>query len=94
MCSSDLTLDFTGAGAFRTAYSYRSNGEDDGLYLSEFTHQTIMQLELMIGFKGQFFERFDLLNASSISLMYQLSSMFKQEAGAITPLHFTWRFLF
>ncbi|MEM8967650.1 MAG: hypothetical protein AAGE93_14620 [Bacteroidota bacterium] len=85
------SLDFLGA---ETSYFYRSEDENETLSLSDFTNQTSLQLELMIGFKGQFFQKFDLLNASTLGFMYQLNPMFDDNSSEILPIHFTWRFLF
>lgn len=60
----------------------------------DFTNQTLFQAELMVGFKGQFFKRFDLLNASTLGLMYRFTPMLNEGSTRIFPLHFTWRFLF
>lgn len=88
------TLDFTGVDGLRSLYFFRSEDETDGIHLSDFANQSLLQLELMIGFKGQFFEKFDLLNASSLGFMYQLTPMLNEGSTKISPLHFTWRFLF
>ncbi|UII74648.1 hypothetical protein LV716_10240 [Flagellimonas sp. HMM57] len=88
------SLDFIGPESLGTTYYYRSNGEDEIVSLADFTNQTAVQLELMIGFKGQFFKRFDLLNASTLGFMYQPISLFKDGSSEIYPTHFTWRFLF
>lgn len=88
------SLDFLGAEGFETTYFYRSRGESESISLSDFTNQTSLQFELMVGFKGQFFKKFDLLNASTLGFMYQLNPMFGDNSTEIYPLHFTWRFLF
>ena len=88
------SLDFVGSEGLGTTYYFRSNGENETVSLSDYTNQTTVQLELMIGFKGQFFKRFDLLNASTLGFMYQVNSTFKEGSTEIYPLHFTWRILF
>lgn len=88
------SLDFLGAEILETSYYYRGDGENQFISLSDYTNQTGLQLELMIGFKGQFFKNFDLLNASTLGLMYQINPMFDDNSSAVYPLHFTWRFLF
>ncbi len=88
------SLDFLGAEGLATSYYYRSQGENESFSLSDYTNQTGLQLELMIGFKGQFFKNFDLLNASALGFMYQLNPVFDDNSSRVYPLHFTWRFLF
>ena len=88
------SLDFLGSENLGTTYNFRRNGENETISLSDYTNQTVVQLELMIGFKGQFFKRFDLLNASTLGFMYQISSTFEEGSTEVFPLHFTWRFLF
>ncbi len=88
------SLDFLGAESLATSYYYRSEGASESLSLSDYTNQTGWQLELMIGFKGQFFKKFDLLNASTLGFMYQLNPMFDDNSSEVFPLNFTWRFLF
>lgn len=88
------SLDFVGYESLGTTYYYRSDGENEEVSLSDFTNQTALQMELMIGFKGQFFKRFDLLNASTLGFMYQLTPLFKAGSTQVHPVHFTWRFLF
>jgi hypothetical protein len=85
------SFDFIDAG---TSFNYRSMGKKESIALSDYTNQTSLQLELMIGFKGQFFKKFDLLNASTLGFMYQLNPIFKENSSQVYPLHFTWRFLF
>jgi len=88
------SLDFIGSNPLRTTYYYRSEGKNEEIELSDYTNQTLLQAELMIGFKGQFFKRIDLLNASTLGVMYQFNPMFKGNSTEIYPMHFTWRFLF
>jgi hypothetical protein len=88
------SLDFTEVEGLETTYFFRSLGEDESVSLSEYANQTSLQLELMIGFKGQFFKNFDLLNASTLGFMYQLNPVLGDNSTEIYPLHFTWRFLF
>jgi len=79
---------------FGTTYHFRSNGENTQISLSDFSNQRTFQMELMIGFKGQFFKKFDLLNASTLGFIYQFTSIFKNGSTEVYPVHFTWRFLF
>jgi hypothetical protein len=85
------SLDFLGIG---TSFYYRSLGDNKAISLSHYTHQTGFQCELMLGFKGQFFKKFDLLNSSTLGFMYQINPMFQKKSSQVFPLHFTWRFLF
>lgn len=85
------SLDFMGFG---TTFYYRSNSENESISLSDYTNQTGFQLELMVGFKGQYFKKFDLLNSSTLGFIYQLNPTFKENSSQFLPLHFTWRFLF
>ncbi|MEL6539026.1 MAG: hypothetical protein AAFQ98_26655, partial [Bacteroidota bacterium] len=62
--------------------------------LSEYITPTTLQVEFMLGFKGQFFKNFDLLNASTLGFMYQVNAKFGEGSTEVYPLHFTWRFLF
>lgn len=78
-----------------TSFSYRRNNEAISENLKAFANAYNLQAELMVGFKGNFFKRFDLLNASSIGVIYQFTQMFDDRAlQNIRPIHFTWRFLF
>ncbi|UOY08661.1 hypothetical protein L0P88_08925 [Muricauda sp. SCSIO 64092] len=88
------TLDFIGSENLGSTYFYRSRGEDNRTSISDFTNPTLLQAELMIGFKGQFFKKIDLLNASTLGFMYQFTPMLKNGSTAVFPVHFTWRFLF
>lgn len=78
-----------------TSFSYRSDNETFSDDLKPNATAYNLQAELMIGFKGNFFKNFDLLNASSIGVIYQFSQMFDERSSQnIRPIHFTWRFLF
>ena len=88
------TLDFIDSENSGTTYYFRSQGENSDISLGDFANQTLFQMELMVGFKGQFFENFDLLNASTLGFMYQFTPMLDEESTELYPLHFTWRFLF
>ncbi|WP_299523737.1 outer membrane beta-barrel protein [Winogradskyella sp.] len=88
------SLDFIGNDSFETYYFYRSRGKDESIMLTDFVNQRRIQLEFMFGFKGQFFKKFDVLNASTLGFMYQLNPIFTSDSTAVHPIHFTWRFLF
>lgn len=78
-----------------TSFSFRSDNESFTEDLKPYANAYNLQAELMIGFKGNFFKNFDLLNASSIGVIYQFSQMFNERSSQnIRPIHFTWRFLF
>ncbi|GEM_PF-944364 len=88
------SLGFTGSESLETSYYFRSSDSSEEVSLGDFTNQTALQWELMVGFKGQFFKNFDLLNASTLGFMYQLTPLFKDGSTEVYPIHFTWRFLF
>ena len=88
------SLAFLGNESTETYYFYRSSGENQSISLENFANQKGLQIEMMVGFKGQFFKKFDLLNASTLGFMYQLNPMFEENSTELYPLHFTWRFLF
>lgn len=76
-----------------TEYTFRANQEKQAQDLEDLAPSLLVSAELMIGFKGDFFERFDLLNASSLGVIYQATPLL-EEGSAIHPVHLTWRFLF
>lgn len=79
-----------------TSFLYRKSYENFSEDLNAYTKPLIYQWEFMIGFKGDFFKKLDLLNASTLGLIYQLSPMFDKQYlnNEIAPIHLTWRFLF
>ncbi|MCU0436897.1 MAG: outer membrane beta-barrel protein [Raineya sp.] len=79
-----------------TSFSYRQSNEKFSESLKDYTKPLIYQWELMIGFKGDFFKKIDFLNASTLGFIYQLSPIFDKQSltNQLTPIHFTWRFLF
>ncbi len=84
-----LRLNITGS----TDFEFRQNNEVIRESLSQFHNNFTLQLELMVGFKGDFFDRLDLLNSSSFGVIYQPQPIF--ETGTkLSSIHFTWRFLF
>ncbi len=78
-----------------TTFSYRKSNTAFSEDVKPFANVFNIQGEMMIGFKGDFFRRFDLLNASSIGVIYQFTEMFQDGSNQnIRPIHFTWRFIF
>ena len=77
-----------------TNFSYRMNNEREQIDLGGFKNAVYFSAELMVGFKNDFFENFDLLNASTLGFIYQLNPLFINTNHEVFPMHFTWRFLF
>lgn len=77
-----------------TNFNYRMSGEPEEIDLGGFTNSIYLSAELMIGFKNDFFENFDLLNTSTLGFIYQMNPMFINTNFDVYPMHFTWRFLF
>ncbi|MGY6743579.1 MAG: outer membrane beta-barrel protein [Cecembia sp.] len=78
-----------------TTFSFRENNQNQSLNLSEVARPFNLQAELMLGFKGNYFKKLEILNASTFGLTYQFNSPLS--AGNIEnvrPIHLTWRFLF
>ena len=84
-----LRLNFAGS----TYFEYRENNETFEESLSRFQNDFSLQLELMLGFKGDFFEKLAILNSSSLGVIYQTQPIFNSGTN-IQPVHFTWRLLF
>lgn len=76
-----------------TDFEFRENNEVFEEPLSEFHNNFSLQLELMIGFKGDFFDKLAILNSSSLGVIYQAQPIFESGTN-LRPIHFTWRFLF
>ncbi|TVP49746.1 MAG: hypothetical protein EA341_08845 [Mongoliibacter sp.] len=54
-----------------------------------------LQAELMLGFKGNYFKKLEILNASTFGLTYQFNSPLQAgNVENISPINLTWRFLF
>jgi hypothetical protein len=84
-----IRLSFAGS----TYFEYRENNKTFEESLSQFQNNFLLQIEFMIGFKGDFFDNIAILNSSSLGVIYQTQPIF--DAGTnIKPVHFTWRFLF
>jgi hypothetical protein len=86
-------------GGLRVAYgwnatfSYREGGESQNNNLTPALAPVIVSAEFMIGFKGNYFSNFDILNASSLGVIATLNPIF-DSALPLQPFHFTWRFMF
>jgi len=83
-------------GIGNTQFTYREGGEKYSVDLAEGSRRFIWQGELMLGFKDNFFSCLDLLNSSSIGVIYSISPIFESHSskGDVRPIHFTWRFIF
>lgn len=76
-------------------FSYRQAGEEQTRSLIDGSRSFIWHAEFAIGFKGDFFKCFDLLNSSSLGVRYAINPMFSDESNVdLHPIHFTWRFIF
>lgn len=84
-----VRLNFAGT----TYFEYRENNETFDESLSSYQNDFSLQLEVMVGFKGDFFNKFTILNSSSLGVIYQTQPIFDNGTN-IKPVHFTWRFLF
>lgn len=78
-----------------TTYSFREKNENQSFNLSELASPFNIQTELMLGFKGNYFKKLEILNASSFGLTYQFNPLLTAgNTENIKPIHLTWRFLF
>lgn len=78
-----------------TTFSFRENNENQSVNLSDVARPFNVQAELMLGFKGNYFKKLEILNASSFGLTYQFNSpLTAGNVENISPVHLTWRFLF
>lgn len=76
-------------------FSYRQAGEEQTRSLVDGSRNFIWHAEFAIGFKGDFFKCFDLLNSSSLGVRYALQPLFTEESNeALRPIHFSWKFIF
>ncbi|EOZ92867.1 hypothetical protein A33Q_3958 [Indibacter alkaliphilus LW1] len=49
----------------------------------------------MLGFKGNYFKKLEILNASTFGFTYQFNSpLLAENVEMVKPIHLTWRFLF
>ncbi|GAB2621576.1 hypothetical protein [Belliella aquatica] len=78
-----------------TTFTYRENDQNESINLSNVASTFNLQAELMLGFKGNYFKKLEILNASSFGVTYQFHSPLKaRNVENIRPLNLTWRFLF
>lgn len=78
-----------------TTFSFRENDQNQSVNLSEVASPFNLQAELMLGFKGNYFKKLEILNASTFGFIYQLNSPLAAEnVENIRPINLTWRFLF
>ncbi|UJP65547.1 outer membrane beta-barrel protein [Mongoliitalea daihaiensis] len=78
-----------------TTYSFRENDQNQSINLSKVSDPFHLQAELMLGFKGDYFKKLEILNASTFGVTYQFNSLLTaKNMGTIRPVHLTWRFLF
>ncbi|WP_373523694.1 outer membrane beta-barrel protein [Aquiflexum sp.] len=78
-----------------TTFAYREDNQNQTINLSEVASPFNLQAELMLGFKGDYFEKLEILNASTFGLTYQFNSPIQAgNVENIRPINLTWRFLF
>ncbi|PRY90699.1 outer membrane beta-barrel protein [Mongoliibacter ruber] len=90
-----LQTGFRGGYNLSSTYSFRENNENQSINLSELANPFNLQAELMLGFKGNYFKKLEILNASSFGMTYQFNPLLTAgNVENIKPIHLTWRFLF
>ncbi|WP_114749787.1 outer membrane beta-barrel protein [Pleomorphovibrio marinus] len=90
-----LQIGLRGGYNLSTTFSFRENNENQSIDLSDVARPFNVQAELMLGFKGNYFKKLEILNASSFGLTYQFNSLLTAgNVENISPVHLTWRFLF
>lgn len=78
-----------------TTFAFRENNQNQSINLSEVASPFNLQAELMLGFKGNYFKKLEILNASTFGLTYQFNSPLQAgNVENIRPINLTWRFLF
>jgi hypothetical protein len=78
-----------------TTFAFRENNKNQSINLSEVASPFNLQAELMLGFKGDYFKKLEILNASSFGFTYQLNRpLTAGNVENIRPILLTWRFLF
>jgi hypothetical protein len=78
-----------------TTFAFREDHQNQSINVSEAASTFNLQAELMLGFKGNYFKKLEILNASTFGLTYQFNPIL--QAGNVEstrPIHLTWRFLF
>jgi hypothetical protein len=90
-----LQTGFRGGYNLSTTFAYRENNENQSINLSDIASPFNVQAELMLGFKGNYFEKLEILNASTFGVTYQFNNPLSAgNVENIRPIHLTWRFLF
>lgn len=78
-----------------TTFTYRENDQNQSVNLSEVASPFNLQAELMLGFKGDYFKKLEILNASTFGITYQFNSpLTVMNVDNVKPINLTWRFLF
>lgn len=78
-----------------TTFAFRGNNENKNINLSHISSPLNLQGELMLGFKGNYFKKLEILNASSFGFTYQFTQpLMAEKVENFRPIHLTWRFLF
>lgn len=78
-----------------TTFSFRENDQNQSVNLSEVASPFNLQAELMLGFKGNYFNKLEILNASTFGFTYQfISPLAAENVENIRSINLTWRFLF
>ncbi len=78
-----------------TTFTYRDDNQNQTISLSEVASPFNFQAELMLGFKGNYFKKLEILNASTFGLTYQFNPLLQAgNVENIRPINLTWRFLF
>lgn len=78
-----------------TTFAFRENNQNQSLNLSEIASPFNLQAELMLGFKGNYFKKLEILNASTFGFTFQFNTPLRAgNVEIIKPIHLTWRFLF
>lgn len=78
-----------------TTFTFRENNENQSINLSKVASPFNLQAELMLGFKGNYFKKLGILNASTFGFTYQFNSpLTAGNVENIRPINLTWRFLF
>jgi hypothetical protein len=79
-----------------TNFSYRENNKRHLKNLSMNQSKIVYQVETLIGFSENCFKKIELLNGTTLGIMYQINPIFKPSKleTKLSPVHLTWRFLF
>lgn len=78
-----------------TTFAYREDNQNQTINLPDLASPFNLQAELMLGFKGNYFKKLEILNASTFGLTYQFNPPLQAgNVENIRPINLTWRFLF